>query len=101
MSPLPPMDHQVDRNKDKGKGRDPHEGPGLQAASASKQGPSDAEDDPFYVPPLPPNPTGPQIHTMLCKKSDAAMLQAMIHTMEVDADPPSCPPPGTAVSPLP
>ena len=91
----------VDRSKDKGKGRDPHEGLGLQADSTSEQGPSDAEDDPFYVPPLPPNPTRPQICTALHKKSDAAMLQAMIHTMEVNTDPPLCPPPGTAASPLP
>ena len=91
----------MDRSKDKGKGRDPCKGPGLQADSTSEQGPSDAKDDPFYVLPLPPNPTRPQIHTMFCKKSDTAMLQAMIHTMKVNADPPLCPPPGTAVSPLP
>ena len=57
------------------------------------------EDNPFFIPPLPLNPTGPQIHAAVWKHSDAAALQATLHTMEVDSDPPLHPIPGTAMLP--
>ena len=38
---------------------------------------------------LPPNPTGPQVCSALRKKSDAAILQAMLHTMDIDNKPPA------------
>ena len=70
----------------------------------------DWDYDLFKPPPLPPNPTGPQIWTTLRQNSDMAVLQAMLHTMDVDSDlstgqvpptatPLSCLDPGTAVVP--
>ncbi len=104
---------QAERTNSKGKERDPAEGPGLPSRNADAEEIGDEDYDLFNPPPLPPNPSGPQIRMALRKRSDAAMLQAMLHTMDVDSehsagqssmpthllqqtDPSSCPQLGTA-----
>ena len=96
---------------DKGKGRDPLEGPGLPLPQAHFKEILDQDYDLFNPPPLPPNPTGPQIWTTLKQNSDVVVILALLHTMDMDSDPSvgqappddtpySCPDPGAAMVPL-
>ena len=50
---------QLPHNGNKGKGQDLAEGPGLPTPATHTEEVMPWEDDPFFIPPLPPNPTGP------------------------------------------
>ncbi|KAI0285881.1 hypothetical protein BGY98DRAFT_1092709 [Russula aff. rugulosa BPL654] len=105
----------AERARDKGKGRDPAEGPGLPPARAHVEEVSEPDHDLFNPPPAPPNPSGPQTRAAR-RHADAIGLRDMLHDMDVDSEAsagpstsstaqqsysPSRPQPGAASEPVP
>ena len=77
-----------ERAKDKGKGRDPAEGPGLPPTSARIEQSSEQTYDLFNPPPPPPDPAGPQTRAAR-RRADEANSQAPTMEMEIDGECPA------------
>ncbi|KAI0247832.1 hypothetical protein BJV78DRAFT_1285260 [Lactifluus subvellereus] len=57
------------------------------APSATIEEVLDPDDDLTNPPPLPPNPSGPQVRAALNRRAAAGIYDATVHTMEVDTSP--------------
>ena len=78
----------AERAREKGKGRDPAEGPGLPPARARVEEINEQNYDLFNPPPSPTNPTGPQTRAALRRRSDANTPQDTSQTMDIDSETP-------------
>ena len=83
--PRPSRGPRRPRGRDKGKERAFEEGPRAASPGVPLEDIMDPDDDLYNPPPLPPNPTGPQIREALHDRSIANIFRPPSQAMEVDS----------------